>query len=359
MKLPNCRIVYFVVLTALGLHPAAAQQNSRFAIDALIDGYFGWNRGQPFNGQNQFHLFDVNANAWSLSLARVALDRDPGPVGLHVELGAGNSYKIMHSFDGAPRVFQYVPQAYLKWKPAALRGVQLDFGKFYTSTGVEVFDTDQNWNYSRSLLFCWAQPGYHFGLRATAPLNSHLTGGVQIVNGWNNVRDANTGKTLGLSANLSWSRLTWSNVYYAGPEKPGANQGWRHLYDTSVMVTPGKRVSFYVNLDYGADRRIAGGQDQWAGVAGAARFAIGPRFAVSSRWEWFYDADGFVTGEAQHLKESTLTGEWNLYRGLITRLEFRRDWSDRATLPQSQPNSFGRSQNTVTLGLLAKISRKR
>jgi len=222
-----------------------------------------------------------------------------------------------------------------------------------------VLDTDQNWNYSRSLLFSWAQPGYHFGLRATAPLHKHFTGGIQLVNGWNNIGDTNTGKTIGLTANVSGSRITWANVYYAGPEKPGFNRGWRHLYDTSVLVMPARRVSVYVNLDYGVDRRIGGGSDQWAGVAGAGRIALTPQFALSSRWEWFYDADGFATGIPQRLKETTLTGEWKVCRGFLARLEFRRDWSDQASFPQAQPDAFAYAQNTVTLGLIAKFGMKR
>ena len=137
---------------------AAAAQNAQFAIDALVDGYYSANPAHPANRRNQYRLFDFEANAWSLSLARVAVDRDPTPLGLHVELGFGKTYDFMHCTDTGPHVFHYLPQVYLKWKPAALKGVQLDFGKFYTSTGVEVLDTDQNWNYSRSLLFALAQP---------------------------------------------------------------------------------------------------------------------------------------------------------------------------------------------------------
>src|SRR5205823_1138365 len=81
-------------------------------------------------------------------------------------------------------------------------GLQLDFGKFVTSAGAEVIESHSNWNYSRSLLFAWAIPYYHFGLRATET-KGHFAGGFQVVNGWNNVEDNNSGKTLGFVGNLN------------------------------------------------------------------------------------------------------------------------------------------------------------
>lgn len=358
MNRVNCRMSLMLAMAALAAGTSAAQAPP-LGIDALVDGYYSANPARPFTGQNQFHLFDMNSNSWNLSLARVAVDRDPDPLGLHVEVGYGHTYDFAHGSDTGPRFMHYVPQAYLKWKPAALKGLQLDLGKFYTSTGVEVLDTDQNWNYSRSLLFSWAQPGYHVGLRATVPVSKHFTAGAQLVNGWNNAGDTNSGKTIGLTATVSGSRITWATVYYAGPEKSGTNRGWRHLYDTYVTLTPARRVSLFVNLDHGVDRHIGGGSDQWTGISGAGRFTVSPRFALSSRWEWFSDADGFATGTPQQLKETTLTGEWKLCRGFLARLEYRRDWSDQPSFSQEQPDTFARSQNTVTLGLLAKFGIKR
>jgi Putative beta-barrel porin-2, OmpL-like. bbp2 len=347
-------------LALLWFRSAPAQQSSpKLRVDGLIDGYYGWNQNYPVTGQNQWHLFDTNANAWSLSLARVAIDREPDLVGFRVEVGAGNTYKLMHSFDPAPHVLQYSPQAFVKWKPALCKGIQLDAGKFYTSTGIEVADTDQNWNYSHSLLFSWAQPAYHFGLRTSIPIDKHVVAAVQVVNGWNNVRDNNSGKSLGLTANLSWSHVSWTHVYYAGPEKTGTNRGWRHLYDSSLLVTPVKPVTFYLNFDYATERRRGGSRDRWAGIGGAARIAAGPKFSISPRLEWFHDAGGFATGTAQSLKEATLTPEWRMCRAFASRLEFRRDWSDHATFPHDRSHSPSRSQNTVVLGLLATFSTKR
>ena len=59
-----------------------------------------------------------------------------------------------------------------------------------------MIETKDNWNYSRGLLFTYAIPFYHFGLRAKYAFNDKFALTGYLVNGWNNIVDNNTGKTL-------------------------------------------------------------------------------------------------------------------------------------------------------------------
>ena len=56
--------------------------------------------------------------------------------------------------------------------------------RFTTSAGQEVIETMNNWSYSHGLLFSWAIPYYHFGLRTSMPFTKTWTAGFQLVNGW-------------------------------------------------------------------------------------------------------------------------------------------------------------------------------
>ena len=132
-----------------------------------------------------------------------------------------------------------------------------------TSAGAEVIETNANWNYSRSLLFAWAIPYYQFGVRTSFPIGPHFTGGVQLVQGWNNVYDNNSGKTIGLTGAYAWKKVTWSHNYYVGPEKYHTNDGIRHLYDTTVLVNANDNLSYYINFDYGQDKNIGSGTSKW------------------------------------------------------------------------------------------------
>ena len=61
-------------------------------------------------------------------------------------------------------------------------------------------------------------------------------------------------------------------------------------------------------------------------------------YALATRYEYFDDRDGFNTGTAQHFNEFTETFERIVAKHLITRWEYRRDMSNRAT---SSPREAG------------------
>ena len=115
----------------------------------------------------------------------------------------------------------------------------------------------------------------------------------------------------------------------------------------------------YLNFDYGTDKNVGAGRQKWTGIAGAYRYQISNRFAIAPRAEWFNDIDGFSTGVAQTVKEFTATGEMKIREGLLSRLEFRRDVSDRPFFDRGTGIAVAKDQTTVTLGLVAFFGPKK
>lgn len=328
----------------------------------LIDGYYSFNFNHPASRDNQLRNFDIKANQFGLNMAKLVMEHGPDPLGFRVDLGFGRAFELVHSCETGPEIFRNIGQAFLSYKPSEAGGLQLDFGKFVTSAGAEVIETHNNWNYSRSLLFAWAIPYYHFGARAAMPFGKHFSAGVSLVNGWNNVEDNNSGKTLGFMGMIRRGETSWTHNYYLGPEKADVNQGYRHLYDTTLLLAPRPGVSLYVNFDYGMEKgaqfvrhgaRFDLDKKRWLGVAGAARFALNRWFALAPRLEWFNDADGFMTGSVQKLKELTLTAECKMAQGALTRLEYRRDWSDDAFFGRGATAGAFKHQQTLLVGFVA------
>lgn len=359
MRQSRCAATVAFHLTAAAAMAQSGAPAGPIRFSGLIDAYYSFNLNHPASRTNQLRNFDVKANQFSLNMAKLTMERAPEPVGFRVDLGLGRAFELVHSAETGPAIFRNIEQAFLSYKPREARGLQLDFGKFVTAAGAEVIESHSNWNYSRSLLFAYAIPYYHFGLRATMPLNSHFSAGVHLVNGWNNVEDNNSGKTVGLLGTISNSKFTWTHTYQVGPEKTDTNRGLRHLYDTTLLVTPAAKASFYLNFDYGVDKGIYGGASRWTGVAGAARVALSPWFALAPRLEWFNDADGFTTGSAQKLKEATLTAEFKMKEGVFSRLEYRRDWSNQPFFDRGAGPAECRAQSTLLAGFVAYFGPER
>jgi hypothetical protein len=226
-----------------------------------------------------------------------------------------------------------------------------------TWSGQEVIETKDNWNYSRGLLFALAIPYYHTGLRAAYSINDTVSVTGFLVNGWNNAQDNNTGKTIGGQIILKPNaRLSIIENYTAGPEQTDDNDDWRHLSDTIVTYTVTPKVSLAANYDYAQDN-VAGKTIQVQGIAGYLRYQANDWFALSPRFEYFDDEDGFSTGTAQKLKEATVTAEFKHKDGIIMRLEYRGDFSD-STFFSKRLGEPVKNQNTFTVGLIYAFTTK-
>jgi hypothetical protein len=342
--------------------PAPAPVWSVGPIDfsGLIDVYADKNFNNPASGFNGLRNFDLKANQFSLNMAKLSLEHGADPVGFRVDFGFGRAFETVHHSgepNDAPGIMRNVEQAYVSLKPPKAKGLQVDVGKFVTSAGAEVIETMSNWNYSRSLLFAWAIPYYHFGVRTSLPVGPHFTGGFQLVNGWNNVEDNNSGKTIGLNGTFTGKKVTWSHVYYTGPENGGSNKGWRQLYDTNLLLTPSDAFNAYINYDYGQNKSPGPGKAHWTGIAAAAKMTKG-MLSVIPRIEWFNDANGFSTGTTQKVKEFTLTGELKMKEGFFTRIEYRHDWSNEEFFERGSTGS-SKHQDTVLIGFVAFFGPKR
>ena len=281
------------------------------------------------------------------------------PIGFKLELAAGRAMDIFHATEPAgSEVYKHLFQAYVSVKPATWKGVQVDFGKFVTSAGAEPTETHLNWNYSRSYLFTNG-PYYHFGARATVPVTGNFSAGVQLVNGWNNVEDNNSAKTVGLTGAFTSSKVNWFNTYYFGNEKNDTLDGvkiqapgLRHFYDTVIVLNPNGRLNALVNFDYGVDKNPGGRDAVFYGYSLAARFAASDTIAFSPRYDWYKDRDGFITTQAQTLQEFTLTMDVKHTRGFLSRWEYRRDWSSIPFFDRGNEPGSAKAQNTLLAGFV-------
>lgn len=349
--------------------PAAAPTWSVGPMDisGLIDGYYSYNANRPSNdanGQlNDLYNFNDKTDQFNLSELRLTLNHDPDPIGAHVDLFFGRTNTLVNG--GSHDQGDYLEQAFVSVKPPKAKGLELDFGKFVTSAGAEVIEAKDNWNYSRSVLFAWAIPYFHFGLRSSIPVSKVDTLGVQVVNGWNNVSSSNGGVTVGLTNALVKPKYSWFVNYYTGPSNASTQKGYRNLIDTTLLLTPSPKFSAYLNYDYGQNRDHAVTDDvldtslnHWQGVAFAAHGQVTGTTALTGRFEYFHDLNGFSTGTAQEIKEFTGTYEYKWAEGLLTRVEYRRDWSDQPFFHKGDTNMVD-AQTTITAGFVAFFGPKR
>jgi hypothetical protein len=338
--------------------PAPPARYDGWAFSALADAYVDHNPNGPSGDFNALQNFDLHTGAPRLSLAKFTLDKSDKVFGIHLDIGAGETLRLIHAMDPGAidhKGLRYVEQMYLIAKPNNTHGTEIDFGQFVTSAGAEVIESSSNWNYTRSLLFAYAIPYYHFGFRSTTPVTKELTLGFQVVNAWNTVWGNNNLRSVALTLAYTKPKYTYSLNYYEGPNHMGTTAGKRNLIDTTILFTPTGKLSLYINGDYARDNQPLGGYGQWYGLAGAARYQITKLFAAAGRAEFFEDSKGYATGRAQLLNEVTGTAEYKLNDHLVSRFEARRDNSNQAFFDRGSGKPLTKSETTITLGIVALL----
>jgi hypothetical protein len=350
--------------------PAASSPFESITINGFVDGYYGYNfqhpqgvaasvpAGSAGNELTPFRAFDAPTNALSLNMIELTLAKAPDAnnsrLGFNLTFGYGNAMNVVNSTDPAGlRFAQYLKEGYFSYLAPVGKGLQIDFGKFVTQHGAEVIETNANWNYSRGILFTYAIPFYHFGARAKYVFNDKYNFTAYVVNGWNNLQDNNSGKTLGLQ--FGWNpskKVSVVQNYMVGPEQFRDNGDIRQLWDTVVTYSPTSKLSLMWNFDYGRDTPHGTTSPVWwSGVAAYAKYAFNENYAFVTRYEFYDDHNGFTTGGTpQDLNEFTLTFERTVSKHLLTRWEFRRDMSNQPSMLRGATPVT--DQNTVSGGLV-------
>ena len=335
------------------------------SLSGFVDTYYNYNSNQPASRTNGFRSFDGLSNQFALNLVELVVDKPPeatnSRTGYHIALGFGQAMNAVNGSDPGGLGFdQYLKEAYFSYLAPVGKGLQFDVGKFVTPHGAEVIETKDDFNYTRGLLFSYAIPYFHYGLRAKYSFNDKYSASVFMVNGWNNVVENNTGKTYGIG--FGWTpnkKVSFTQNYMAGPElspdkdPAGNNSSWRQLWDTVVSYSPTSKLTLVLNTDYGRGDRIAGLSHPvfWTGAAGYVKYAFNEKYAVVSRYEYYDDHDGFTTGIPQHFNGITGTFQRMVSGHILSRLEYRRDMSNMPAFVKGSGTPVN-AQNTMTAGLV-------
>jgi len=322
-------------------------------VSGFVDVYYGYN----FNGVDpKLRTYDVYHNTFSLSLAQVSFAKVPAAdsrLGFRTDIDFGKAADITAASEpdpnGGKEIYKNILQAYA----SLLTGkVQWDAGKFVSPMGAEVITSQDNWNYTRSILFGYAIPFYHLGVRATYNATPKVIAGAMLVNGWNNSSEINGNKTVQLSLTLKPNAsLSWVGNYMVGKETAGSNIK-RNLFDTTLTYTATPKLSLMANGDYGKEGAV-----EWWGIAGYAKYQVIPAWALIARYEYLDDTrGGFMTLDAKG-QTLTITSDHLVAGGLRARLEYRTDFADAPTFP-SDSGSLKKNQTTLTVGLVYAFTGK-
>lgn len=341
-----------------------------------IDTAYIYNFNRPESRTNQLRVFDTDSNSFMINLAQIYLERAPTTEGGYANLVG---FRLKLDFGKDPNVFQEglgatnfdLQEAYLHVLAPVGKGLDIYIGKFVTLAGAEVIESKDNFNYSRSILFGFAIPFTHTGLRlhyATGPLD--FTVGVN--NGWDDADSINNGKTIEARVGLTYGIFSIGVVDLVGPEQTSNSGHYRNVIDVVATLNPIKKLTLQANVDYGYEQDVTNSNldllnanVKWWGIAGYAVYDFTDMFRVALRGEYFDDPQGVrtVSGIATEPSGATVPGGkkyWEItptlqfkpfakykpFDNFIVRLEYRHDQSNTAVFQESS-GDLRKGQDTV------------
>ena len=317
-------------------------------------------------------VFDSQNNSFVLHQVGLQVAKQPkeGFGGL-VNVTAGKDAQVIHSFPenqtgvnvNTTSMFD-ITQGFLQYATGPLTVMA---GKFVTLQGSEVIWSPSNNNFSRSILF-GAIPFTHTGVRVgyAAAETVTLYGGLN--NGWDQLTDANKGKTVELGVTLTPIKpLSMTISDYRGQEPTvGGQNGTRNSFNfvASYTVMEPLTLGFeYLNVSQKNAASVASPgtsiDAKYSGVAGYASYLFMPKLKGSLRAEWFNDKDGFHFGfpagttSATKYKELTLTVAYLAADNFEVRGEVRMDRADQAVFTDGA--NLSKSLTTIAVQALYKF----
>jgi hypothetical protein len=365
-------------------------------VNLALDTYYEYNFNNPIGRVNLLRAYDVLSNEFSLNQASLVLERAPDLAdgrrwGARLDLQFGQATDTLQgnpANEPRPEIYRNVFQAYGTYVVPVGKGLNIDFGKWGSSLGIEGNYTKDQMNYSRALWFDFL-PFYHMGMRASLPLSDRFTVNYWIVNGTNQVEATNGYKDELFGFNATPQKnVTWTFNYYLGQEHPDrapatncgpipvqpglcftaitpAPNGKTHIFDSYVTWKATPKLTMALEGDYFIQRlwqnAVPGESSAPSHVDGGAayiQYQLAPKFALASRAEYMSDRGGLFSGLTQALKENTVTFDYKVADNLLMRYEWRRDFSNQPSFLSDEQGILKKQQNTATAGIVWWWGRK-
>jgi len=350
--------------TATAAKTAAALPKwfDEIAVNAFVSSAYQYNSNRPANGATSYRVFDYNDNSFNLDVAEVVVQiapTKPNDAGFRVDIDGGNSIpQVTKSQDQTVAQFD-LQQVFASYIAPLGSGLRFDVGKYVTHLGYEVIEgyDGYNDNYSRSVLFGYAIPFTHTGVKASYAFNSKIAGMVEVVNGWDLVRDNNRSKSIGAQLTLTpVAPLSVLFNWIGGPELANDNHTQRNVFDVVATYKPTGWLTLGVNGDYGKEggtSRVSPGANAiWKGVAGYATLGVTNKFSVALRGETLRDEGGTRLGTDTEatLSEATLTPTFKFTDHVVLRGEVRYDKANQPIL--AKRNALSDKQTTAGINFI-------
>jgi putative OmpL-like beta-barrel porin-2 len=297
------RYLIFVLALPGAVHAQGAPPDTaKITFGGFVDGYYAWDFGRPpsfdrsFAGGTLFTTQPARHNEFNVNLAFIEAKLDAPRVRGRLALQAGTSVQSNYSGEptngsiAGPSLARHLQEAYAGVKLG--NSVWLDAGVIYSHMGMEGWVSRDNPTYTRSLVAEYS-PYYQSGARITWAASPTVTAQLDVVNGWQNTSENNSGKGAGVRLDLTPTSSTTLSYYNFFSDEAGNRL--RTFNGVGAKVTSG-RMTLVSEFDLGTQGKSSGDgrSATWYGLTAVGRAQVTPTVSVSGRVERYDDKNQII-----------------------------------------------------------------
>lgn len=315
---------------------ADVNKEGKLTFGGYIDTYYGFDFNEPKSGNRPYFVSMHRHNEFTVNLAYADVKYSSSNIRARFVPGFGTYMNA--NYTNEPGALAYIVEGYAGIKLSKKREVWLDAGVFGSPYTNESAISKDHLVYTRSFAPEYV-PYYLSGLKLSYTLNPKVNLYLYILNGWQQIQDLNSDKSIGTQVEYRPGKrwlINWNT--YAGNEMSvfAPQNRARYFSDIYFIYNPDGKFSATGCLYYGIQQRkdSAGktlNHDWWqANVMGRWRFT--DRHSVSGRVEYFSDPDRVMITPVSNVAgfssySASLCYNYRPAHNILVRLEGRGFWS--------------------------------
>lgn len=298
---------------------------NNLTIAGYVDVYYGYSSGNLTSDVPYFVSMGRHNEA-NVNLAFIDLRYNNDRIRARFMPGVGTY--INANYAGEQGSLKNIVEANAGFKLFNKRGIWIDFGVLGSPYTNESAISKDHLMYTRSLAAEYA-PYYLSGLKLTLPISSKVCGYLYLVNGWQQIKDANRGKSLGTQVEYRPSKkvlINW-NTYFGldSAYEMNGKSGNRFFSDIYLIYKSGKKIDITSCVYLGTQKieRSRHYYGYWQQANVIVAYHLNTKNSLAARLEYFKDKSE-VFGPNLNMVGTGLCYSHKFFNNALLRFDFRQ-----------------------------------
>lgn len=319
------------IINTATMDTADYQVKGKVTVEGYLDAYYAYNFNKPIGREQPYLVSMSRHNETNVNLAFVDVKYSSPRVRARIAPGFGTY--MNSNYSNEPGTLKNFVEANVGYRVSKSKNVWIDAGILGSPYTNESAISKDQLAYTRSLSAEYA-PYYLSGVKLTLPFSAKVSGYLYLINGWQQITDQNSNKSIGTQ--LEWRPansllVNWNT--FVGNEQSAidSTKGFRTFSDLYIIYQENKWS--VTSCVYAGHQESTGKDVIWWQANLIARYALNPTISITGRIEYFNDKEGAVVNTlkaARGFKTSGTSLGINITpdNNLLVRTEVRYLFSD-------------------------------